>query len=375
MDYIFNGKLLLAGVLGWGEAHLEKVIKVKDAYEIHKKPKKSGGTRTISVPHPILRKFQRRFLKYFLYRILDQGWISPRIHGFIPKRSHISNARSHASLFTKNVIRLDIKDAFPSITAEMVKSALWRVLSVEILRYRLIGLSGIKGIRREYPRPPLFSSKKKVKWFRKFFSSNPRPPWLKGIDPYEVLKEFVDTLIPLVIFNGSLPQGAPTSPFLLNLVLSHYEIPEKIFKWFNERGTSVNVTVYADDFTISSFTPFSKEVVSEFMDFMEKDELFRFNRKKTTFFDYRKTAPLVTGLRIVHSLIPVSSMEKVVKIGVPKKKLRKIRGIIHRAITAPELRAKADGYIAYLKGVYGSELPSQVMTPYQRYREVVGKKS
>lgn len=376
-DYNFNGKSLLAGVLGWGEAHLDKAIKVRDVYKVYRKPKKGGGFRILAVPHLKLMEFQRRFLRYFLYRILLQGgWIGPQIHGFVPKRSHVSNAQYHANITTKHLIRLDIKDAFPSITSDMIRETLWKVLSVEVLRYRLIGMSDKKGIRREYPRPPLFSSKRKVKWFRRLFNQGPRPRWLnKNVNPYDVLQEFVDVLIPLVTlgFNGCLPQGAPTSPFLLNLVLSHYEIPEKIYEWFSKRGFVVKISVYADDFTISSSTQFSGETISELMNFIEQERLFLFNRKKTAIFDYKKTAPLVTGLRIVN--LPPSSMYALgkVKIGLPKKKLRKIRGIIHRAITTPKLHAKAEGYVAYLKGIYGSELPKQITAPYRKYCLATGK--
>ncbi len=368
---MFNGKLLLAGVLGWGESHLEHAIKVQNVYDIHKKPKKSGGVRIISVPHPALKEFQRRFLRYFLYRILKQGWISPRIHGFIPKRSHLSNAQFHARPHSKHVVRLDLKDAFPSVTAEMVRDALWRVLMVEVLRYRLISMTETE--RREYPQPVLFSSKRKVKWFRKFFGSKPWPRWLGNIDPYDVLRDFVNVLVPLVTFNGSLPQGAPTSPFLLNLVLSHYDFPRLAYEWFKERSLGVDVSVYADDFTISSAAPISKEAIHGFMAAVEEHGLFRFNRDKTLVFDHRQTAPLVTGLRIVHTEAK-NGRSGTVKVGLPKRKLRKIRGIIHRAIIVPKLRAKADGYIAYLKGIYGSKFPNQVAVPCRRYCEFTGKK-
>lgn len=125
MNYVFNGKALLAGVLGWGQAHLERVIRVQEKYELHEKKKERGGVRILSVPHPELKKFQRRFLKYFLYRIFAQQWIDSRIHGFLPGHSAVGNARVHAGGNTAFVIRFDLKDAFPSVKGAMVRAALW----------------------------------------------------------------------------------------------------------------------------------------------------------------------------------------------------------------------------------------------------------
>jgi hypothetical protein len=366
VDYVFNGKALLAGVLGWGQAHLERVIRVQEEYKLHEKRKKYGGIRTISVPHPKLKKFQRRFLKYFLYRIYDQQWIDPRIRGFLPGHSSVENARLHAGKDTAFVVRFDLKDAFPSVNGAMVRTALKRIISAEALKYQTIGAGLGRVAKSNYPRPPLFSTRK-VKWFRKLFRRE-KPNWLKNVEPDALLEEFLDVLIPLVTHQDSLPQGASTSPFLLNLVLSHYGLPRSVEEWFSGLGITAKVSVYADDFTVSFPGPVKKETVELFIETVESEGLFRFNREKTVFFDRRQIAPMITGLRLVapsdDGLGPQTET-----VGVPKSQLRMIRGLIHRARTNTNLGARVEGYIAYLKGVYGLRLPRQIAVPYQRYRE------
>lgn len=349
VDYVFNGRALLAGVLGWGQAHLERIIEIQDVYAPHSKKKKSGGVRTISVPHKKLLKFQRRLLGYFFYRIFQQGWMDRRIHGFLPAHSTLTNARVHLRSEMQYVVRMDLKDAFPSVSPQMVRAALWKILAVEVLQYRLAA----------FPRPPLFSTRK-TKWFRRLFKKTP-PIYLKKVKPLAIIDEFLDALLPLVTHDGGLPQGAPTSPFLLNLVLSHYGIPGMAEEWFGREGRSVCVSVYADDFTVSSATPFSREEVEEFMVSVERLGVFCFNRAKVVFFDRRQVAPLVTGLRLVRT-------EKGDAISVPKKQLRKIRGLIYRAIIDEKLRVKAKGYVDYLHGIYGPVLPPQVAVPWEKLR-------
>lgn len=48
-------------------------------------------------------------------------------------------------------------------------------------------------------------------------------------------------------YNGQLPQGAPTSPYIANLVMKHFD--EKIGQWCKERN--ITYTRYCDDMTFS----------------------------------------------------------------------------------------------------------------------------
>lgn len=365
----FTGEALLAGVVGYRLEELHEVINPKCVwYEPRRKIKKSGGFRTLWVPHKALKQFQNRFLHYFLYRLLDRGFIDIRIRGFIPKSSHVRNASFHARPETAFTVRLDLKDAFPSVRVEQVRSALQAVIEKELSLYMEIErerrAGGVKRIR-SYPNPPLFAWKK-VKWFRRIFKGG--KPW-SSFDPQKVGEEFLQAILPLVTLKGAIPQGAPTSPFLLNLVLSHEGIPEKMYHWFRERGTDVRFSIYADDFTISSATPITKEAVEGCMEMIEQETKFRFNREKICFFDRRQGAPLVTGLRLVRIPEGSKSQRRVGDmVSVPKRKLRKIRGLIYRAIIEEKLRVKAKGYVDYLHGIYGPVLPPQVAVPWEKLR-------
>ncbi len=362
-DYLFNGKTLLCGIIGWSEAQLDEVIALQNSYTMHRKRKRDGSYRRLDVPHPKLMEFQYRYLHYFLYRMLGRGWLDARIKGFIPGTSHIKNAKFHARPETHFTVRLDLEDAFPSVKAEYVREALARVLEAELKCYENVeasrGSDSLEPVE-SYPDPPLFSWYK-AKWFRKAFKANTR---YSRLDTRAIVREFLDLSLPLITYRGTLPQGARTSPFLLNLALSHYGVPELIYHWFRERGQDVRMTLYADDFTISSSTPIAREAIEGVL--VEWDGRFRFNRQKVCYFDRRQIAPLVTGLRIV-------KRGNVDTVSIPKRKLRMIRGLIHRAETEPELRLKVKGYINYLNGVYGPKLPNQVRVPYEHLMLISGQ--
>ncbi len=78
-------------------------------------PKKTGGQRLISAPLPRLKAAQHWILNQVLYPVK----IHDNAHGFLPKRSIVSNARPHVG--AEVVINMDLKDFFPSITYVRVK--------------------------------------------------------------------------------------------------------------------------------------------------------------------------------------------------------------------------------------------------------------
>ena len=77
--------------------------------------KKTGGVRFISAPKRTLRKAQTWVLRNILGRMPAEA----PVHGFVPLRSIVSNARAHVNQAV--VINLDMKDFFPSITFRRVK--------------------------------------------------------------------------------------------------------------------------------------------------------------------------------------------------------------------------------------------------------------
>jgi RNA-directed DNA polymerase len=78
-------------------------------------PKKTGFTRAISAPKPMLAHAQR----WILENILDKLSVEPDAHGFVRGRSIVTNAKPHVKRGV--VINLDLRDFFPSITFRRVK--------------------------------------------------------------------------------------------------------------------------------------------------------------------------------------------------------------------------------------------------------------
>lgn len=149
--------------------------------------KKSGGRRQIKAPPGPLINIQ----KILAQKITDvyPGHISAK--GFARGQSIIKNASLHVG--KTSVLNLDVKDFFPSITS-----------------MRIYGL-------------------------------------LKA-EPFSLNNETASVITKLVTYEGSLPQGAPTSPILSNMIC--YRLDTELLKLSKKHRCTY--TRYADDITISS---------------------------------------------------------------------------------------------------------------------------
>ena len=78
-------------------------------YRSYQLPKRRGGFRTIEAPIPTLAQSQRWIYDNILSRIAPHDCA----HGFVPKRSVITNASLH--LGSDSLLKLDIQNFFPSI--------------------------------------------------------------------------------------------------------------------------------------------------------------------------------------------------------------------------------------------------------------------
>ncbi|WP_434387589.1 reverse transcriptase family protein [Melittangium boletus] len=84
-------------------------------------PKKTGGTRLISAPLPRLKAAQA----WVLTQVLEKVPVHDAAHGFRPGRSIVTNARPHVGAAV--VVNLDLKDFFPSVGYRRVKFAFMRL--------------------------------------------------------------------------------------------------------------------------------------------------------------------------------------------------------------------------------------------------------
>jgi hypothetical protein len=90
-------------------------------YRYRAVPKHSGGVRLIEAPKPRLKQLQRTILDAILNRVPAH----PAAHGFVAGRSIRSFVAPHAA--QRVVLRMDLQDFFPSISAARVQ-AVFRTL-------------------------------------------------------------------------------------------------------------------------------------------------------------------------------------------------------------------------------------------------------
>lgn len=168
-------------------------------------PKKSGGERLISAPMPRLKAAQA----WVLHEILEKLALHPAAHGFVRGRSIVSNARPHVGHAL--LINVDLKDFFPTVGYPRVK-----------------GLFGALGYSEE------------VATLLGLLCTEPD----------------VDELIldgqRYFVAQGErhLPQGAPTSPAITNLLCRRLD--RRLQTMADELGFVY--TRYADDLTFSAGT-------------------------------------------------------------------------------------------------------------------------
>jgi len=166
-------------------------------------PKKTGGHRTISAPMPRLKEAQR----WILENILEKVEMHDAAHGFRASRSIVTNARPHVG--AEAIINIDLKDFFPSVAYRRVKG-LFRSLGYSEAAATIFGLICTES---------------------------------------EVEQVELDGKIYYVATSARhLPQGAPSSPAITNLLCRRLD--RRLKKMADEVGFTY--TRYADDLTFSA---------------------------------------------------------------------------------------------------------------------------
>lgn len=176
-------------LLGSKYSDIQKIIYPSPRYKSFLISKRNGSPRLIQEP--------RRHVKELQYKVL--GFLEkharppkPCVHGFTNGRSIVSNAVKHCKSETRFLLNIDLENFFPSISF-----------------YRVRGL------------------------FQKF--------------PFSCSYQVSTVLAHICTKAGELPQGAPTSPFIANLICRRLDA--KLMELARRHQSTY--TRYADDITFS----------------------------------------------------------------------------------------------------------------------------
>ena len=241
---------ILATFLGIEYKELTYVLysrRVENLYQSFEIPKKNGEIRCINAPQEPLKHVQRLLAKR-LMAVQEENYLKSNaiVHGFTRKRGIITNGKSHRN--KRFVLNIDLEDFFDSFHFGRVKG---------------------------------------------YFQKN----------QFFMLPEEVAACIAnIACYNGKLPQGAPSSPVITNLICAILDRRlAAIAKKFR-----LTYTRYADDLTFSTnskvFLEKKDELLSEIYAVIEKSG-FKVNHYKTRI-SYRDSRQEVTGL-VVNNKISV----------------------------------------------------------------------
>ena len=268
-----------AALLGVEVNRLEEILNnVSGHYQEFWMRKRSGGYLMISAPDKDLQAIQSTIYSRILSSVTI---VHPAAVGFRCGRSVVDNAAPH--LGKRYVLKMDIHDFFGSIRSPRVRQT-----------FKKIGY------------------------------------------PENVSK----VLGALCCLHRHLPQGAPTSPALSNIV--GYEMDRKLSALAAEYG--LTYTRYADDLTFSGDV-FPKEQIIPQVKRIIRDEKFEPNHKKTHFMN-QSSRKIITGVSVASG----------VKLTIPKSKKREIRKNVYFILTkglAEHQRRIGSHDPAYLKRLIG----------------------
>ena len=116
--------------------------------------------------------------------------------------------------------------------------------------------------------------------------------------------EMIALLTGLSVLNGILPQGAPTSPCIANIVFLPCD--KKIAKLASSRG--ISYSRYADDLTLSSNEPIKPGFIGEVIDII-KSGGFRINKGKMASLGPGQRL-MTTGLVVNQKAHPVRTLRR-----------------------------------------------------------------
>lgn len=238
------------------------------------------------------RVFLKTIQRYILRSILETRPLPVYVHGFIIGKGIVSNGASHKA--ARYLLNVDIKDFFGSV--------------------------------REGTIQQLFSD-------------------------FGYGEHVAKTLAGLCTFQGSLPQGAPTSPYLANLAFGRTD--RDILQLSREHN--LTYSRYADDLSFSGPHKIPRTFVGR-LELVLRNYGFRINSAKTRFSGPGQ-AHYVTGLVVNEKVHPNRELR------------RRLRAMFHRAALHPaQYRQRTNELLGWASFVnsYNSDLGREYLTVARR---------
>jgi len=257
------------------------VVPENKRYTIFEISKRTGGTRTIRAPIKELKAIQRRLAEFLQDRVV----LRPAAHGFTREKSIVTNAQLHAN--HRAVLNIDLKDFFPTINFGRVRG--------------------------------LFMAR-----------------------PFGACPKVATVLAQICCHDGALPQGAPSSPVISNMICSRMDA--QLLRLASSHQCVY--TRYADDMTFSKrkgTLPSDLAVVSgdgklvagkSVREIVEQNGFLIHPTK--VHLHHNTTRQIVTGLTVNSG------------VNVPREFVRDIRAMIHdwrtNGLEAAEMRHHTEFY-------------------------------
>lgn len=251
-------------------------------------PKRDGGHRIIHAPKKQLKQIHRTLNQ----KLVSKLPVSSFAQGFLRKRSVATNAGPHVGKTV--VIRLDLKDCFPSIHFGRVRGLLIS------LGYSYHVATCLSVLMTEAPRQPVEAEGK---------------------------------IYHVPVGPRACVQGAPTSPGLCNSVLMRLD--RRLAGVAKKYGYSY--TRYADDMTLSGDDPARAKPLINFVRKIVAEEGFQLNESKTRILR-RGQCQRVTGVVVNETA------------GLSRTQRRRLRAAIHQLNPNDDAKRRhLEGKLAYLQ--------------------------
>lgn len=300
------------------------------------KKKKKGGKRLLNAPDSSLKELQHLLLHNVLYRFP----VHENMFGFVPGVSMKEGVCTHLIPFcgqhvvSQWLLHIDLKNCFPSVQANVLQN-MFEDIFTELL-------------------------------------------WNCGVRDVDVFVEFCKIVVKLTTYHKQLTQGAPTSPYLTNLVISWSGIADDLEEYCNRKG--LLFSIYADDIVISS-TRSCQISVKKIIECIEEKKIFSVNPTKTHLNHSEKGSHRITGMSIY---VPkLWSNDGYVRLTLPKKRQKFYRGRIWQAIRLlqegyiPSKKEhgisieQVQGYITWIRHVCDDQIPSSLRKPIAHFEKML----